>query len=79
MIRKILSYVKEYKAASIVTPCFMILEVIMEMIVPYLMGILVDDGINAEGGGNLGVILLVGGFMIVAALVGLFAGIMGGK
>ena len=79
MIRKILAYVKEYKAASIATPCFMILEVIMEMIVPYLMATLVDDGINAEGGGNLGVILLVGGLMIVAALVGLFAGIMGGK
>lgn len=79
MIRKILAYVKEYKAASIATPCFMILEVVMEMIVPYLMATLVDDGINADGGGNLGVILLVGGLMIVAALVGLFAGIMGGK
>ena len=50
MIRKILAYVKEYKAASIATPCFMILEVIMEMIVPYLMATLVDDGINAQHG-----------------------------
>ena len=79
MIRKILSYVKEYKAASIATPCFMILEVIMEMIVPLLMATLVDDGINAEGGGDLGYILMIGGFMVVAAGIGLFAGIMGGK
>lgn len=79
MIRKVLSYVKEYKAASIATPCFMILEVIMEMIVPLLMASLVDDGINAEGGGDMKHILLIGGCMVLAALVGLYAGIMGGK
>ena len=37
MIRAILNEVKEYKRASVVTPMFMILEVIMEMIIPYLM------------------------------------------
>lgn len=79
MIRKVLSYVAEYKAASIATPCFMILEVIMEMVVPLLMASLVDDGINAEGGGDMKHILLIGGCMIVAAIVGLIAGIMGGK
>ena len=46
MIKTLSKYIKEYKAASIVTPFFMILEVAMEMIVPYLMASLVDEGIE---------------------------------
>lgn len=76
MIRAILNEVKEYKRASVVTPMFMILEVIMEMIIPYLMASIIDDGVNA---GDLGHIYRIGGIMIVAATVGLFAGAMGGK
>ena len=76
MIRTILNEVKEYKRASVVTPMFMILEVIMEMIIPYLMASIIDDGVNA---GDLGHIYRIGGIMIVAATVGLFAGAMGGK
>ncbi|MCF2682489.1 ABC transporter ATP-binding protein [Faecalicatena contorta] len=76
MIRTILNEVKEYKRASVVTPMFMILEVIMEMIIPYLMASIIDDGVNA---GDLDHIYRVGGIMIIAAAVGLFAGMMGGK
>lgn len=76
MIRTILSEVKEYKKASIITPLFMIMEVIMEMIIPYLMASIIDNGVNA---GNLQHIYKVGVVMIVAAVFGLFAGIMGGR
>ena len=76
MIRTILSEVKEYKKVSIITPLFMIMEVIMEMIIPYLMASIVDNGVNA---GNLQHIYKVGVVMIVAAAFGLFAGIMGGR
>lgn len=76
MIKTLSKYIKEYKAASIATPLFMILEVAMEMIVPYLMASLVDDGIEAQ---NMKHILIVGGIMLVAAGIGLFAGLMGGK
>ena len=55
MIRKILAYVKEYKAASIATPCFMILEVIMEMVIPLLMASIIDHGVNE---GNMTVSML---------------------
>lgn len=54
----------------------MILEVAMEMTVPYLMASLVDDGIEKS---DMRHILIVGGIMFIAALVGLFAGLMGGK
>lgn len=79
MIRTLARHIKEFKAASIATPLFMILEVIMEMLVPFLMAALVDNGINAEGGGDIRYICIVGALMIVAAGIGLFAGLMGGK
>ena len=61
----------------------MIIEVAMEMVVPMLMASLVNDGINArnEAGevvGDMQHIILIGVFMIVAALIGLAGGIMGG-
>ena len=37
MIRTLLKEVKEYKAASIATPFFMILEVLFETLIPFLM------------------------------------------
>lgn len=76
MIKTLAAHIKEYKKASIVTPIFMILEVMMETLIPFLMATLVDDGINK---GNLNHVYRVGGLMIVFALVGLFAGLMGGK
>lgn len=75
MIKRLLSYVREYKTASILTPCFMILEVLMEMTVPKLLAALVDDGIGKE---DTRFIILMGLAMVMAAVVGLFAGIMGG-
>lgn len=76
MLKKVLSEVKEYKLASILTPLFMILEVVVEMYIPKLMSRIIDDGVNA---GNITVIIQVGAMMVGAALFGLFAGIMGGK
>ena len=76
MIRTLLKEVKEYKKASFATPVFMILEVIMEMIIPYLMASIIDDGVNK---GDIGHIYRVGGIMIVAAAMGLLAGLLGGR
>ena len=83
MIKRLLSYVKEYKKESILTPLSMVIEVAMEMVVPMLMASLVNDGINAknEAGevvGDMQHIILIGVFMVVAALIGLAGGIMGG-
>ncbi len=76
MLRVLLREVKEFKRASIVTPVFMILEVLMEMVIPFLMASIIDDGVNA---GDIRHIYRVGGLMIVAALIGLFAGMAGGR
>lgn len=76
MIRTLLREVKEYKKASIATPLFMVLEVLMEMMIPYLMASIIDDGVNA---GDMGHICKVGGIMVAAAAVGLLAGLAGGR
>ncbi|MBQ8278636.1 MAG: ABC transporter ATP-binding protein [Roseburia sp.] len=76
MLKTLAGHIKEYKKPSILTPCFMILEVAMEMIIPLLMASIIDDGVQA---GNLSHIFIVGGAMILVALVSLFSGIMGGR
>lgn len=76
MLKRLLCEVKEYKKASIVTPLFMILEVLMEMVIPFLMASIIDDGVNA---GDMQHIYKVGGVMIVVAFIGLFGGMMGGR
>ena len=76
MIKTLVRQIKEYKSASIVTPIFMILEVAMEMVIPLLMASIIDDGVQA---GDMKHIFAIGCYMILAAIVGLFAGVMGGK
>lgn len=76
MLKVLAGQIKEFKKDSLLTPVFMILEVIMEMIIPLLMASIIDDGVNAE---NMGHIYKVGLCMLAAALFGLWAGIMGAK
>lgn len=76
MIKILLKQVKEFKADSIKTPLFMILEVIVEMFIPFLMASLIDKGVEA---GNMKHIFFISGLMVLAAIAGLYAGVMGGK
>ncbi len=76
MLRTLLKEVKEYKAASIATPLFMLLEVLMETLIPFLMASIIDNGVEA---GDMNHIYKIGGLMIVVASIGLFGGIAGGR
>lgn len=76
MIKTLAKQIKEYKSASLVTPIFMILEVAMEMVIPLMMASIIDDGVQA---GDMKHIFVIGCYMVLAAIVGLFAGVMGGK
>ncbi len=76
MIRTIAKQVKEYRNASIVTPLFMLLEVVMETMIPFLMASIIDNGVNT---GDIGHIYRIGGLMIVCALIGLAGGMLGGR
>ena len=76
MLRTLLKEVKEYKKASIATPFFMILEVAMEMMIPLLMASIIDKGVEL---GDMNHIYKTGAVMIVAATIGLLAGMAGGR
>lgn len=75
MIKTLAAYIKQYKKTSIATPFFMILEVMAETAITALVSTLVDDGIKK---GNMQHIYTIGTIMIVAAIVSLTAGLMGG-
>lgn len=74
-MRNIVKNIKGFWAVSIATPIAMLAEVAMEMILPSLMAGIIDDGVNK---GNMHVILVFGGYMLLVALIGLVAGIAGG-
>ena len=75
MVRTIAAQIKEFRLVSILTPICMIGEVICEMIIPVLMGRIVDLGVMA---GNVNYIMRTGAMMIAVALLGLLAGVLGG-
>ena len=76
MIRTLLGYVGEYKKDSILTPLFMIIEVTMEVRIPYVTASIIDDGIQA---GNLSHVFAYGGLMLLLALFSLMGGILSAR
>lgn len=75
MLKTLGAQIKEYKRASIATPLFMILEVFMETLIPFLMASIIDDGVNK---GDMTHILKIGALMVIISIIGLFAGFGGG-
>ena len=75
MIKIIAVHIKGYIKESVLTPLFMILEVVMETIIPLLMATMIDNGISKC---NMEHIIITGLLMLLCALVALFAGAMGG-
>lgn len=76
MIKTLISQVKQYKKDSILCPIFVILEVIMEVIIPFLMASIIDKGVEA---GNMIHVIKIGGIMIVMAMLSLTFGTLAGK
>ena len=48
MIKHLVKSIREYKKPTILTPIFMILEVAMEITIPFLVAKLIDEGVNAN-------------------------------
>jgi ATP-binding cassette subfamily B protein len=76
MVKTILGQVKEFKKDSLITPVCMILEVIMEMLIPLLMAAIIDNGVEQ---GDMNYIYKTGAVMMLLAVFGLAAGMMGAK
>ena len=76
MIKKLASYVKEYKKSAILTPIFVILEVVMEVIIPLLMANIIDVGIQNN---DIDYILEMGILLIISAILSLTFGMLSGR
>ena len=76
MIRKLASYIGQYKRQTILTPVMMVGEVLMETLIPFVMALLVDNGVQQ---GNMRLIILYGLLMLLCAFASLYFGVMGGR
>ena len=76
MIKKLASYIKEYKKASILTPVFVVLEVVMEVIIPMLMSKIIDVGIPNS---DIKYILAIGILLTLSAIMSLAFGMLSGR
>ena len=76
MLKTLSAYIGEYKKVSIKTPIYIIVEVLMEILIPFVTASIIDKGIQA---GDMSKVLMYGGLMLVLAFISLFAGIQAGK
>ena len=76
MIKTLARQVGQYKTAAILTPLFTSLEVVMDVLIPWVTAMLIDRGINA---GNIGNVYLYGGIMLGMAFLSLLFGILAGR
>lgn len=75
MIKTLGAFIGKYKKSSILTPIFAALEVVMEMLIPYLTAFIIDDGIKS---GNMGNVVKYGIAMLIIACASLYFGVQSG-
>lgn len=76
MIKVLAAHIKEYKKVSLLTPLFTSLEVVMDVLIPWVTASLIDKGIMA---GNMQQVMNYGALMVVMALLSLAFGIAAGR
>ena len=76
MIKRLSKCIREYKKVSLLTPLFVSLEVVMEVIIPYYMGKMLDYGVNL---GNMNYIVRVGAMLVAFCIMSLVFGALAGK
>lgn len=72
-MKKLFKHIKGYEKAAILAPLFVIIEVVCELLLPYMMQGIIDDGINGDGGMTL--ILQIGAIMLAIAIVAMVSGV----
>jgi ATP-binding cassette subfamily B protein len=76
MIKRLAASIRQYKKDTILTPVFVIFEVLLEVVMPLLMAMLIDKGIEA---GNMKYILMMGTALAVSAMFSLLFGALAGR
>ena len=76
MLKKLLAYVGEYKKVSLLSPLFIAVEVMMEILIPFLMASIIDNGLNK---GNMRHIYFIGLLTLLIAMISLSTGFAAGR
>ena len=76
MIKRLMKCVREYKRDAILTPVFVIGEVVMEVVIPLLMASLIDNGIN---NGNMNFVIKMGVALLISAVISMTFGSIAGR
>ena len=76
MLKTLIAQIREYRNASILTPIWTAMEVVMDVLIPYVTASLIDKGINA---GNMENVWLYGAVMLGMAFLSLAFGILAGR
>lgn len=76
MLKTLAAQIKQYKRSTLLTPLFTVLEVVMEVLIPFVTAAIIDKGINA---GDISKVYIYGGIMLVMAFMSLTFGVLAGK
>lgn len=76
MLRRLFSFVGEYRKIALWTPVCILGEVVLEIVIPYLMARMIDLGIMQK---NAAFTFKTGGVMVAAALLSLTFGVLAGR
>lgn len=76
MLKTLIAQIKEYKTATILTPLLVIIEVVLEVIIPFLMAMIIDQGISVK---DMDMVVKLGIITLLASFVSLAAGSLAGK
>ena len=76
MIKTLAKSIREYKKATILTPILVSIESIIDVLIPFIMAFLIDEGINQ---GNREKIIFYGILLLICAFLAMIFGILAGR
>ena len=80
MLKKLFFHLGEYKKSALISPIFIGIEVIFEMLIPTLMAVIIDSGLNGnDGKGDMKFIVIMGLATFGVAMLSLLCGIQASK
>ena len=75
MVKKLMESIREYKRSSVLTSVFVTLEVVMEIMIPLIMAVMIDRGIEGK---DSDILVKLGIVLLICVVLGMFFGIMSG-
>ena len=79
MFRLVFKYTTDHRREAVLTPVFVILEVILDVLIPYVMSLIIDKGVNNPAGSDIGYIYRMGAIMVGLSVLAMICGAIAGR